>query len=236
MIKWINRIFILASGIYGFSSLLFYSTSFEDKNPIFSFSNAKFLYFGVTFFAYLLGSIPFGYLLTKYIYGKDIRFEGSGNIGATNVWRICGPVLGVLTFILDAGKAGFFIFFLQKGSFFDWILDENRLLCAGVFVFMGHIYPVWFNYKGGKGIATLFGMIIAINPLLFLLMAFIWGSTFLIARHSFIAGLSAALTPLFYVCVVNFEWVQFWIYLFLFVIVLLRHSLNILSFIKGKKR
>lgn len=224
----------LLINIYTFSTLIHYAT-YEVPFGDLLFSQSALLYVGINLAAYLLGSIPFGYLLVRLIHKKDIRAEGSGNIGATNVWRICGPVLGILTFVLDAGKAGIFLLFLAKTPFFDGLLDQNRLLCTGFFAFIGHLYPIWFNYKGGKGIATLFGLMLAADPMLFLCMASVWGLVFLFTRQSFMGGLSAALTPLISLGVWAFVWAKFWIYLTLFVLVLIKHLPNIKKHYAAKK-
>lgn len=127
--------------------------------------------------SYLLGSIPFGLLLGKVFGASDVRKEGSGNIGATNVARVAGPVAGVLTLLLDAGKGALAVFL--AGRFSDaraaWLMAA--LLC----VLVGHCFPVWLRFRGGKGVATAAGAFSVFCPLaalgatiLFVLVVVFW--------------------------------------------------------------
>ncbi len=112
--------------------------------------------------AYLLGSIPFGYLLVKYTEGKDIRSFGSGNIGATNVFRK-SRLAGVLTLLLDAGKG--YLAVLLAG----WLADGIEWqVAAAVFAIIGHVFTIWLRFKGGKGVAAWCGVNLALSPLAFL--------------------------------------------------------------------
>jgi glycerol-3-phosphate acyltransferase PlsY len=116
--------------------------------------------------AYLLGSIPFGYLLVRFFRKEDIRQKGSGNIGATNVMRSGSKGLGAVTFLLDVLK-GFFAVWLcgmvaaRSGLGPD--VRTNAIAIAALFVVLGHIYTVWLGFKGGKGVATAFGVFLAIS-------------------------------------------------------------------------
>lgn len=115
---------------------------------------------------YLAGSIPFGVLLTRALTGKDVRSVGSGNIGASNVARAAGKVAGVLTLVLDAAKAAVPMLIvraaLRAGS------DDSGALAGavvvGVAAFVGHLYPVWLRFKGGKGVATALGVFAVLSP------------------------------------------------------------------------
>lgn len=103
--------------------------------------------------AYLLGSIPFGYLIVRLAQGRDVREAGSGNIGATNVGRVAGKVAGVLTLLLDAGKGFAAIWVMGQ-------LTQNHfpsIVSAAVLAVVGHMFPVWLKFKGGKGVATAVG-------------------------------------------------------------------------------
>ena len=119
--------------------------------------------------AYLLGSIPFGYILVRLFHGEDVRRSGSGNIGATNVARKA-PLLGVLTLLLDATK-GFVavsiafqlgVYFRNSGS--RGLNPITLAAIAGVFVIVGHLFPVWLRFRGGKGVATSAGVFLALAP------------------------------------------------------------------------
>jgi glycerol-3-phosphate acyltransferase PlsY len=139
------------------------------------------------FFAYLVGSIPFGFILTKIFTKKNIQDFGSGNIGATNVVRVVGKKIGYLTFVLD-GLKGFFVVFLIFNYFhIDNIFFKNLVIIS---VVMGHIFPVWLKFKGGKGVATFMILSLYTVPLMFFMMAFSW---LVFYRMFFIVSLSSVI-------------------------------------------
>jgi glycerol-3-phosphate acyltransferase PlsY len=111
--------------------------------------------------AYLLGSIPFGLLLAKLFGGGDVRKAGSGNIGATNVARVVGPLAGILTLILDTAKGAAAVWLAGR------VTNESAtwMMLAGCAVLLGHCFPVWLRFKGGKGVATALGVFLALCPL-----------------------------------------------------------------------
>lgn len=143
---------------------------------------------GLIVVGYLLGSIPFGYLLVRATGGGDIRFQGSGNIGATNVARTSGWSVGVATLLLDATKGLFAVWLaahFSKGN-------VRLMMYAGLAAIVGHVFPVWLRFAGGKGVATALGVFLAIcwpavaaAVLLFLLVALFW-------RYVSLASISAA--------------------------------------------
>jgi glycerol-3-phosphate acyltransferase PlsY len=140
---------------------------------------------------YLLGSIPFGLILTRLAGGGDVRAIGSGNIGATNVLRTGSKGLAVATLLGDMlkGTAAVLIAAALWGS------DESR--SAGLAAFLGHLFPVWLGFKGGKGVATFIGILIAMSPLAALGYGAVWGLVAAITRYSSLAALIAcALSPL----------------------------------------
>ncbi len=121
----------------------------------------------VAFIGYLLGSIPFGFLLVLAFRKEDIRSLGSGNIGATNVVRSGAKGLGALTFLLDAAKGYLAVF--AAGHLVFWPSPPTTLLydlpaIAAAFAVLGHMYPVWLKFKGGKGVATALGVFLALSP------------------------------------------------------------------------
>ena len=136
--------------------------------------------------SYLLGSIPFGYLLVKIVRGQDIRQSGSGNIGATNVSRT-SPALGILTLLLDALK-GFAAVAIARAAF-----PEHPLLMgvAAVVSVMGHMFPVWLKFRGGKGVATGLGAFILIAPKAILAMVALFAGIVLIFRYISLASITA---------------------------------------------
>jgi glycerol-3-phosphate acyltransferase PlsY len=144
---------------------------------------------------YLLGSIPFGLVITRAAGLGDIRSIGSGNIGATNVLRTGRKDLALATLLLDAGKAAIALVvarWLSGGSPYEIEIG----LVAGAFAFLGHCYPVWLGFKGGKGVATYFGLLLFGMPPLGVVVGVIWLAMALMFRMSSLAALiSAALAP-----------------------------------------
>lgn len=139
--------------------------------------------------SYLLGSIPFGYLLVRIFCGEDIRSGGSGNIGATNVARR-SPVLGVVTLLLDAGK-GVAAVLLAKTLFADQ--HENLLLTtAAFFAVLGHLFPIWLKFRGGKGVATGLGSFALIAPKSIVCMFGIFIVVVAISRYVSLGSVAAA--------------------------------------------
>ena len=115
----------------------------------------------IPFGAYLLGSIPFGLLLAKLLGGADVRKAGSGNIGATNVARVVGPLAGILTLVFDTAKGTAAVWLADR------VADDSAtwMMIAALAVLLGHCFPVWLKFKGGKGVATALGVFLALSPL-----------------------------------------------------------------------
>lgn len=144
--------------------------------------------------SYLLGSIPFGYLLVRAFRGEDVRSSGSGNIGATNVARK-SPALGVATLFLDAGK-GFAAVLLAR-TLFDGPHQELILTTAAFFAVLGHLFPFWLKFRGGKGVATSFGSFVLIAPKSILCMVGIFLGVVAVLRYVSLGSVvAAALFPL----------------------------------------
>lgn len=137
--------------------------------------------------AYLLGSVPFGLIVTRLGGAGDVRSIGSGNIGATNVLRTGRKELALLTLLLDAGKGAAAI--LIARSLFD---NDFTTALAGGAAFVGHLFPVWLGFKGGKGVATFFGVLLAAAWPVGLIAAGIWLSVFALGRISSLSALVAA--------------------------------------------
>jgi len=136
---------------------------------------------------YILGSIPFGLLLTRLAGLGDIREIGSGNIGATNVLRTGRKDLALATLLLDSFKAGIAVVILT------WLSgDRNVGLIAGAVAFLGHCYPVWLGFKGGKGVATYAGLLVFASPLALAVGGPIWLGLFALTRISSLSALAAA--------------------------------------------
>ncbi len=141
----------------------------------------------VSLFGYLLGSIPFGLLLTKMAGLGDLRSIGSGNIGATNVLRTGNKKLAAATLLLDALKA------TAAAVIADRVFGGDAGLIGGFAAFIGHLFPVWLGFKGGKGVATYIGTLLGVAPLMVLVFAVAWLSVAFITRYSSLSALVATL-------------------------------------------
>ena len=168
--------------------------------------------------SYLFGSIPFGYLFTKILLKKDIRNVGSGNIGATNVLRTGNKSLGYLTLVLDIAKAVMPVIYI-KLNYPDLVYISA--LCA----FLGHLFPIWLKFKGGKGVATLVGILISINIYYALIFGIVWILTFLISKYSSLSSLFASISIPIYLLIVNQGNIIFFI--IMFVLIFYTHRENI---------
>ncbi|ATN33997.1 glycerol-3-phosphate 1-O-acyltransferase PlsY [Rhizobium daejeonense] len=136
---------------------------------------------------YLLGSIPFGLVLTRLAGLGDLRSIGSGNIGATNVLRTGNKKLAAATLLLDALKATAAAVIAQA------VFGHNAGLLAGFAAFIGHLFPVWLGFKGGKGVATYIGTLLGVAPLMVLVFAIVWLSIAYLSRYSSLSALVATL-------------------------------------------
>jgi glycerol-3-phosphate acyltransferase PlsY len=149
-----------------------------------------FLVIGIA--SYLMGSIPFGLILTKLFLNKDIREIGSGNIGATNALRTGNKLIGYSTLLLDIAKAIIPVIYV-KFNYPDLIYIAS--LCA----FLGHVFPIWLKFKGGKGVATYVGILFSINIILGLVFVTSWVFIFLLSRYSSLSSIVASiLVPYLY--------------------------------------
>lgn len=136
--------------------------------------------------SYLLGAVPFGLLFTKLFSGIDVRSVGSGNIGATNVLRAAGKKAAVLTLLAD-GLKGFLPVFLARLLFHD----EWTTALSGAAAMLGHVFPVYLRFKGGKGVATGFGVVLAVSPWIGLIALLAWLTAAIIWRYSSLSALIA---------------------------------------------
>lgn len=136
---------------------------------------------------YLLGSIPFGLLLTRAAGMGDIRSIGSGNIGATNVLRTGNKKLAAATLLLDAFKGTVAVLLAQA------LFGEGGAIIAGVSAFLGHLFPIWLGFRGGKGVATYLGVLLGLMPVMVLVFAFVWLSMAKLSRYSSLSALTATL-------------------------------------------
>ena len=175
-------------------------------------------YLTTSLISYLFGSIPFGYLFTKILLKKDIRDVGSGNIGATNVLRTGNKSLGYLTLVLDIAKAVVPIIYV-KFNYPDLVYISA--LCA----FLGHLFPVWLKFKGGKGVATFVGILISINIYYATIFGIVWILTFLISKYSSLSSLIASMSIPIYLLITSQGNIFFFI--IMFVLIFYTHRENI---------
>ena len=175
--------------------------------------------FFIALISYLLGSIPFGFLLTKLFLKQDIRNIGSGNIGATNVLRTGNKLIGFSTLFLDILKAVIPIIFI-KYNFPDFIFISS------LSVFLGHVFPVWLKFKGGKGVATYVGILFCINYVLGFVFIISWFIIFLLSKYSSLSSLLASLIiPIYHFFLIGDK--NHFFFIILFILIFYTHRENI---------
>jgi glycerol-3-phosphate acyltransferase PlsY len=183
---------------------------------------------------YLIASIPFGVVISKLVKAKDIRQQGAKNIGATNVTRVLGKKYGLLTLILDALKGALMVM-LARLLFSSSTYLGQFLAAIALVAVIGHVFPVYLKFKGGKGVATTIAVILAINPVMGIANMLIWLMIFFVTRVSAIASLlSILLVVLFAICD-GIALEQILLYISLFVLVAARHKENIIRIKNGKE-
>ena len=175
-------------------------------------------YLVVIVISYLLGSIPFGLLITKLFLKKDIREIGSGNIGATNVLRSGNKFIGYTTLFLDIFKAVVPVIFV-KYNYFDLVY------ISALSVFLGHVFPIWLKFKGGKGVATYVGILFSLNLIYGLVFGITWIIIFLISKYSSLSSLIGSLSIPIYLFFTNGSQIIFFV--IMFVLIFYTHRENI---------
>ena len=176
-------------------------------------------HFIIGIISYLMGSIPFGLILTKFFLKKDIRDIGSGNIGATNALRTGNKLIGYTTLILDISKAIIPVIYV-KVNFPELIFIAS--LCA----FLGHVFPVWLKFKGGKGVATYVGILFSINILLGAIFIISWIVIFILSKYSSLSSIIGAISiPVYLLIVGQSNNVIFFV--IMFVLIFFTHRENI---------
>lgn len=204
-----------------------------------------FILFLIFIICYLIGSIPFGLILTKLFDNNDLRNIGSGNIGATNVLRTGNKTLALLTLILDLSKSfiPLFIFFKLYphpiiNDFFNLIIVDKifLILVFGYFFVLGHCFPIWLKFKGGKGIATSLGVILSIDFFIGLCLLTIWILVFLIFK---ISSLSALISSTSFPILIFFKYEKvnlLYLSILLTIFVFFTHRANIIRILKKEEK
>ena len=172
----------------------------------------------ISIMSYLMGSIPFGFILTKFFLKKDIRDIGSGNIGATNALRTGNKSLGYGTLFLDVIKAVIPVIYV-KLNYPDYIFIAS--LC----VFLGHVFPIWLKFKGGKGVATYVGILFSINLTIGFVFIGVWFFTFLISKYSSLSSLFGSLSVPIYLFFFTSQNLIF--FLIMFILIIYTHRENV---------
>ena len=169
--------------------------------------------------SYLMGSIPFGLILTRIFLKKDIREIGSGNIGATNALRTGNKLIGYSTLILDVLKAVIPVLYVR-------INFPDAVYISALFAFIGHVFPVWLKFKGGKGVATYLGILFSLNIIYGLVFGICWLIIFFISKYSSLASLIGSLSiPIYILILEGLENVFF--YVIMFILIFFTHRENI---------
>ena len=171
---------------------------------------------------YLLGAVPFGLVLTRMAGLGDVRDIGSGNIGATNVLRTGRKGLAAATLLLDAAKGAAAVLL----ALWLWPADHHAYAIAAFGAFVGHLYPVWLGFKGGKGVATLIGIVAALSWPIGLIVAATWLIVFLLTRYSSVGGMAAGIAaPIAALAMGNRG--LFYLFAIFAVLILWKHRANI---------
>ncbi len=169
--------------------------------------------------SYLFGSIPFGLLLTKIFLKKDIREIGSGNIGATNVLRAGNKILGYSTLVLDILKAVLPILYIK-------FFMNDYLYISALSIFIGHVFPIWLKFRGGKGVASYLGILCCLDIFTALIFGVVWISIFMLFKFSSLSSLLASLTiPIFHFFYNSNS--DYYFYFMMFILIFFTHRENI---------
>ena len=175
--------------------------------------------FTIIFISYLIGSIPFGFILTKVFLKKDIRQVGSGNIGATNVLRTGNKLIGYGTLSLDIGKAVILLVIINSNF-------SEYLFISATAIFLGHVFPVWLKFKGGKGVATYVGILFCVNIYLAIVFIVGWLTVYIFTKFSSLASMTAStFVPLISYFLLGDD--NYYFYIIFFLLILITHRENI---------
>jgi glycerol-3-phosphate acyltransferase PlsY len=182
----------------------------------------------IIFMAYLIGSLPFGLIISFATGYGDIRKIGSGNIGTTNVLRTGNKLIALITLICDSGKIIIAIILANKLG-----LHEDYLV--GSASFLGHLFPIFLKFKGGKGVASFLGLSLYLFPQIALVLTFTWITTFLISRYSSLAAIIAAISGIIALVILKPLDSNLFLVLGLIVLILIKHKDNMVRLLNGQE-
>ncbi len=196
------------------------------------------LYYIYPIIFYLIGSIPFSYIIVRFFTKKDVRKLGSGNVGATNAFRAGGVFIGILSLLLDTAKSAIPLFILREyqGTFPIFINPIDFILLLSLFILIGHIYSIFLRFKGGKGVAVAVGILLALFPQV-LLNAFIaFLVVFLIFRIVSIASAIGAIAVIISALLLKITPFSKFFLIFISLFIIIKHRTNIMRFVRKKEK
>ncbi len=187
--------------------------------------------------SYLIGAIPNGYVIGKVFFKKDIREFGSGNTGATNSFRVLGKPAGFIVTFLDIFKGFITVFFPlwfpvhAQGPISTFFTHG---LIVGIFAIIGHVYPIYLKFKGGKAVATSAGVVLGVNPILLLILAVIFFGILYLTKYVSLSSIIAAISCVIGSLIIH-DYILFGMSAFVSIILIFRHRSNIVRIFKGEE-
>lgn len=187
--------------------------------------------------SYLIGAIPNGYVIGKVFFKKDIREFGSGNTGATNSFRVLGKPAGFIVTFLDIFKGFITVFFPlwfsvhAQGPISTFFTHG---LIVGIFAIIGHVYPIYLKFKGGKAVATSAGVVLGVNPILLLILAVIFFGILYLTKYVSLSSIIAAISCVIGSLIIH-DYILFGMSAFVSIILIFRHRSNIIRIFKGEE-
>jgi len=196
--------------------------------------NETMKYLVLIFSAYIIGSIPTAYIIGRLTKGIDIRNYGSGNVGATNAFRVLGKKLGILTLIIDILKGFLPVYFL------NFLLKSNVLnlqLIAGLFLIIGHIYTIFLGFKGGKGVATAAGVFLAITPIQMFLTLIVFAIILKTTKYVSVGSIISAISYPIFIFIWDVSAISLKILsIAIALLIILKHKSNIVRLLNGSEK
>lgn len=183
------------------------------------------------FMSYFIGSIPFGLIIPRIFSDIDIRSSGSGNPGATNVLRVAGKTLGFFTLFCDILKTVLVVLFVKMFTEYSYLV-----IVCGFMVIIGHVFPVWLDFKGGKGVASFVATLFVINYVLGCLFSVLWLLSFAIFRLPSLSSLIASMFVPVFAFYMDFNYIEMMFFIAMSLIIILRHKDNIIRILKREEK